>query len=41
MVRSLGQRSRDMAVSDGIVAVSNGSVVQAIEFSPVSPPAGR
>ena len=41
LVRSLGQRSRDMAVSDGIVAVSNGSVVQAIEFSPVSPPAGR
>ena len=41
MVRSLGQRSRDMAVSDGIVAVSNGSVVQAVEFSPVSAPAGR
>ena len=41
VVRSLGQRSKDMAVSDGIVAVSNGSVVQVVEFSPVSAPAGR
>ncbi len=41
LIRSLGQGLRQMAVSDGIVALSNGSVVQAVEFSPVSPPAGR
>jgi hypothetical protein len=41
VVRSLGQRSRDLVVSDGIVAAGNGSVVQAVEFSAVSAPAGR
>lgn len=41
LLRTLGQRHAALAVLDGAVAASNGSVIQLLEFSDGDPASGR
>ncbi|MCX5640156.1 MAG: PQQ-binding-like beta-propeller repeat protein [Planctomycetota bacterium] len=41
MLRSLGQRLNELTAQTGAIAVSNGSVIQVIEYSDAEPPSGR
>jgi outer membrane protein assembly factor BamB len=41
MLRSLGQRLNDVTALDGAIAVSNGSIIQVIEYSDAKAPSDR
>jgi hypothetical protein len=41
MLRSLGQRLNELTALDGAIAVSNGSVIQVIEYSDGKAPSDR
>jgi hypothetical protein len=41
MLRSLGQRLNDLTALEGAIAVSNGSVIQVIEYSDAKAPLDR